>query len=99
MGREIILKIRKAVEEDPNKNYIKSVSLFGSFLHGDNRPESDIDLILEPGRSMGFFKLVEIQLNLEKKLGRKVDLVTKNSISKYFRDRVLKEAVKVYDRP
>lgn len=95
---EIISKVKEAVEKDPNRDYIKSLSLFGSFLHGDAKPGSDIDLILEPAKSMGFFKLVEIQLNLEKKLGRKVDLVTRNAISKYFRERVLKEALKVYDR-
>lgn len=92
----IIQTIQKTVESDPNKDYIQSISLFGSVLHGDATADSDVDLILELRKPLGFFKLVEIQLNLEKKLGRQVDLVTNRSISKHFREKVLKEAKKVY---
>ena len=96
MQKELVTKVKNVIEKDPNRDFIQSVYLFGSFLHQDNQPNSDIDLILEPRKKMGYFKLVEIQLNLEKKLGRKVDLVTKNAISKYFRSKVLKEAKKIY---
>ncbi|MDD3927086.1 MAG: nucleotidyltransferase domain-containing protein [bacterium] len=85
------------IEKDPNRDYIQSISLFGSVLHGDNQDDSDIDLLIEPRKAMGFFKLVEIQLNLEKELGHRVDLVTRKSISKHFRDKVIDEAEKVYD--
>lgn len=94
--KKIIQIIHQAVESDPNKEYVQSISLFGSVLHGDATGKSDIDLILEPRKPMGFFKLVEIQLNLEKKLGKPVDLVTRRSISKYFRDKVLQEAKEIY---
>lgn len=94
---ELIKKVIGAIKNDPNRHYIKSISLFGSHLHGDDRDDSDIDLLLELNQSIGFFKLAEIQLSLEEKLGRKVDLVTKNSLSKYFRNAVIKEAKKLYE--
>lgn len=96
--QELASNVKNAIEKDPNKDYIQTVYLFGSYLHGDAKEDSDIDLLFEPRKKMGYFKLVEIQLNLEKKLGRKVDLVTKNALSKYFRNKVLKEAEKIYDR-
>ena len=90
-------KVKEAIQADPNKKYIKKIYLFGSFLHNDYKPNSDVDLLFEPRKKTGFFKLIEIQTSLEKRLGRSVDLVTKNSLSKYLRKKVLSEARKIYD--
>jgi len=95
--KEIISKVREAVESDPNKDYIQSIYLFGSFLHGDATDNSDVDLLFEPRKSMGFFKLFDIQYHLEHKLNKKVDLRTKEDLSKYFRNEVTKEAKRIYD--
>ena len=46
---------------------------------------------------MGYFELADIQENLERSVGRKVDLLTPRAISKYFRDRVLAEAELIYE--
>lgn len=91
-------KIRRAVKNDPNKEYIKSISLFGSYLHGDHKKRSDIDLLIEFRKNLGLFRFVDIQLNFEKCLGNKVELVTKDSLSKYFRDEVLTEAELMYKK-
>lgn len=92
---EIISKVKEAVKEDPDKDVIKSVSLFGSFLHGDYTDKSDVDLLLELQESIGFFTLMKIQARIENKVGRPVQLMTKNSLSRYFRDEVLEEAKKI----
>ncbi len=93
---EIITKIKEAVESDPNKDYIQSISLFGSYLHGDAKEDSDVDLLFEPRKSMGYFKLMSIQNQISDKIGREVDLLTKEELSKYFRDKVVNEAKKIY---
>lgn len=93
---EIISKVKEAVAADPDKNVIKSVSLFGSFLHGDYTDKSDVDLLVELRKSVGFFTLMKIQARIENKVGRPVQLMTKNDLSRYFRDEVVKEAKKVY---
>jgi len=89
-------KIIEAIEADPNKDCIKSISLFGSFLHGDAKENSDVDLLVELRKRIGFFTLLGIQDNLAQKLGRKVDLLTKEDLSKYYRDEVVREAKKIY---
>jgi len=89
-------EIKKAIESTPNRNTIASVSLFGSFLHGDNHQDSDIDLLVDFRRPVGFFTLIGIQESLGKRLGRKVDLRTPGDLSRFIRSKVVKEAEKIY---
>lgn len=93
---EIITKVKEAIEEDPNKDAIRSVSLFGSFLHGNFTEESDVDLLVELQRSIGLLSLMAIQNRVEDKVGRPVQLMTKNDLSRFFRNEVLKEAKRIY---
>jgi hypothetical protein len=79
---------------------IRKLSLFGSVLHGDFDPQrSDVDVLAEfesdghPGWE--FFGWAE---DLASVLGRKVDLHTPNSLSQYFRDEVVREALIVYEQ-
>jgi uncharacterized protein len=85
---------REVLADFCRRRRIRRLALFGSVLHGDDRPDSDLDLLVEfePGVSMGFVGLASMQLELSALLGRKVDLRTPNELSRYFRDRVLAEA-------
>ncbi|MBI2190666.1 MAG: nucleotidyltransferase domain-containing protein [Planctomycetes bacterium] len=79
---------------------IRKLSLFGSVLRDDfDVVRSDVDVLVEflPGRCPGweFFGWGE---DLELIFGRKVDLHTSNSLSRYFRDQVLREALAVYEQ-
>lgn len=78
-------------------NGIRRLALFGSILRDDFRPESDVDVLVEfqPGVRVGlaFFRM---QDELSSILGRKVDLHTPGSLSKYFRAEVLDEAEALY---
>lgn len=70
---------------------IRRLSLFGSVLRGTDRPDSDVDLLVEfePGRIPGLLALARIELELSDLLdGRKVDLRTAEDLSRYFRDDV-----------
>ena len=55
---------------------VREAYLFGSFARGEQAPDSDIDLRLICGDTMTFGTLYELSLELEKELGRKVDIVT-----------------------
>lgn len=55
---------------------VREAYLFGSFARGEQAPDSDIDLRLVCGNTMTFGTLYELSHELEKKLGRKVDIVT-----------------------
>jgi uncharacterized protein len=76
------------------KNQIRRLSLFGSVLHGDDRPDSDIDLLVdfEPGAKVGYFDMARMEDELAGMLGRRVDLRTAEELSRYFRAQVLEEA-------
>jgi predicted nucleotidyltransferase len=76
---------------------IRRLALFGSVVREDFTPESDVDVLVEfePGRTPGF-EFVDIQDELTSLLGRRVDLHTPGSLSPYFRDEVLREAVDQY---
>ena len=79
------------------RNYIRRLALFGSAIHGDLRPDSDIDILIEfeSGKTPGL-KFFALQNELSELLGRNVDLNTPGFLSKYFRDAVLAEAKQLY---
>jgi len=79
------------------RHHIRRLALFGSVLRDDFTPESDVDVLVEfeAGRTPGF-AFVRMQDELSEILGRRVDLNTVNSLSKYFRDEVLAEAEELY---
>jgi predicted nucleotidyltransferase len=85
------------VTEFCKRNHIRKLSLFGSVLRDDFTEDSDVDVLVEfeEGRTPGlaFFGM---QDELSQILGRKVDLNTAGFLSKYFRERIAKEAVQLY---
>lgn len=79
---------------------VRRLLVFGSALRADFEPgRSDIDLLVEfaPGATQSLFKLIQMQEALTRLLGRKVDLTTPGSLSKYFRDDALASAMVLYD--
>ena len=92
--------INKAIKKGSFRKDIKKVSLFGSFLSGAPRGDSDIDLLVEfsPSARIGFFKFIDIQNAFEKGLNKKVDLLTPEALSKRFRAEVLKQAEALYEK-
>lgn len=73
----------------------KKIKVFGSFARGEDKPSSDIDVIvnLEEGRSL--FDLIALKNDLEELLGRKVDVVTEESIHWYIKDKIIQEAIEI----
>ena len=88
------------IEAFCRRHPIRKLSLFGSVLRDDFTEQSDVDFLveLEPGSSMGLFRFLRMQHELEDMLGRKADLRTAHDLHPRFRDRVLREAEPVYVR-
>jgi uncharacterized protein len=88
---------KKRIAEFCRQHHIKKLAIFGSVLGPDFRADSDVDVLVEfePGQTPGlaFFGMQE---ELSTILGRKVDLNTPQCLSRYFRDKVLEEAVVQY---
>ena len=96
--QEIKKKIKEAIEKNPHKEDIKKVFLFGSYAKGTAKKNSDVDVLIEfkPSALVGFFKFVEIQDSIGNHIGKTVDLLTPEAISKYFRDEVLSQSESIY---
>ena len=71
--------------------HVRRLSLFGSVLGDDFHPDSDVDVLVEfePGEAVDFFDLFDMEEELSTMLaGRRVEINTPNSLSRYFRDEV-----------
>lgn len=68
------------------------VAIFGSYARGEERPESDIDVLVEFSETKGLLTMVRIERELSEFLGVKVDLLTEGSISLYLVEEIKKEA-------
>lgn len=79
---------------------IRRLSLFGSTLKGSDRPESDVDLLVEfePDARPSLLTMARIEIELSSLLGgRKVDLRTAQDLSRYFREEVVRAAETQYE--
>ena len=81
------------IAEFCRRHHIRRLSFFGSVLRDDFLPDSDIDVLVtfEPGQVVGL-RIVEIEDELAKLLGRRVDLVSEKYLNRRIRDRVLSAA-------
>ena len=72
---------------------VKSLAVFGSFTRGEEKPDSDMDILVEFSRPVGFFTFLDLEQHLSDKLGVKVDLVTKTALKPKIGKRILHELV------
>ncbi|MCG6955021.1 MAG: nucleotidyltransferase family protein [Gemmatimonadetes bacterium] len=76
---------------------VKRLRVFGSTARGDDRPDSDVDLIADFGSPTGLFALIRFEKALSVLFGRPVDLVTEPGLSPYMRDSILSSAAVLFD--
>jgi len=77
------------------KKGIKKAGIFGSYARGEQKASSDIDILIEPTKEMGFFDIVRIEDELKNNLKKKIDLLTYASIHKLLKERILNEEVRI----
>ena len=95
MNSDQLFADRDALAALCRRRRIRRLSLFGSVLHGTDRPGSDVDLLVEfePDATPGLLGLAAIEMELSDLLGgRRVDLRTARDLSRYFRDEVVRTA-------
>jgi hypothetical protein len=74
----------------------KKIAIFGSYARGEEKPESDIDVIVDFSERKSLLELVRIERELPETIGTKVDLLTEKSISPYLIDAVKREMEVIY---
>jgi hypothetical protein len=90
---------KEKIAEFCRRHHIRKLAFFGSVLRDDFEPDSDVDVLVEfePGSRVGLFDLYDMEQELSRLLGgRKVDMNTPRSLSKYFREEVLTQAEVYY---
>ncbi|MBI1387415.1 MAG: nucleotidyltransferase [bacterium] len=71
---------------------VKRIGLFGSFVRDENRPDSDVDFLVEFERGMkSFDSFMELYFLLEEETHRKIELVTLESLSPHLGPHILRE--------
>jgi predicted nucleotidyltransferase len=70
---------------------VKRASLFGSSARGEDREDSDIDILVEFEVGKSLLDLAGLKIELEEVLGRRVDLLTFKSLHPLLKDKILKE--------
>ena len=94
--REEILKVLKTDLPYLNEKYgVRKIGLFGSYSRGEAIEGSDVDLLIEFEKPIGFFKFVELEDYLSGKLGAKVELVADDALKPMVRPRVMEDIVYV----
>lgn len=86
-----ILKEHKA--EVVQKYRVREIGIFGSFVRGEQKRRSDVDILVTFAGKLDVFRYIELEDYLRKLLRKKVDLVRKEAIRPELKKRILKEAV------
>lgn len=91
---------QKSIEEFCKRNHIRKLAFFGSVLREKFRPDSDIDVLVvfEKNHVPGLIGLSRMERELSSIFGgKKVDLRTPEDLSRFFRERVVKESKVFYE--
>jgi len=80
-------------KELKDKYGVKEIGIFGSFVRGEAKEESDIDILVEFEKPIGFFKFLELEEYLSNLIGIKVDLVSKKALKPHIGKYILEEVV------
>jgi len=80
-----IVEIKQKLKNNDNylkeTFYIKEIGIFGSFIHGKQKADSDIDILVEFNKGhKDFFNYIRLKYYLEEIIGHKVDLVIKGAV-------------------
>jgi len=93
-SKEDILKtMKKELPYLKEKFKVKSIGIFGSYARGEQTKTSDIDMLVEFDAPVGFFKFIDLENYLSKKLRVKVDLVTPDALKPLIKPQIIEEAV------
>ncbi len=88
-------EIKEAVLPVLKHHGVQRAGIFGSYVRGNVREDSDIDLLVEINTDISLLDFIGIKLELEEVLNHKVDLVEYDSIKPLLKDRILSEQVQI----
>ena len=92
-----VRRLIEAERDSLREQGVTALYVFGSVARGEATPDSDVDVMIDYDPASGFnlIDLSGLHLQLSEKLGANVEVVTRNSVHRRIKDRVLKEAVRI----
>jgi len=91
---EKIKSILKSIKEELNQKYgLSEIGVFGSYVRGESREDSDLDILVRLNKKMGLLRFISIENYLSDLLGVKVDLVMKDVLKPAIGRHILNEVV------
>ena len=86
--KEILQKHKDELKEQYG---LKEIGIFGSYVKGEQNEESDLDILIELEKPIGFVKFMKLENVLSRLIGIRVELVTKKALKPYIGQRILQE--------
>src|SRR3990167_3537838 len=95
LRENVISTIRQQSDQIAKDYHVRKIGVFGSVARDEQNQKSDVDILVEFSKPVGFFKFIDLEDYLSKVLKRKVDLVTNKSLKQAIKDQILKELIYV----
>ncbi|MGD0405191.1 MAG: nucleotidyltransferase family protein [Candidatus Bathyarchaeia archaeon] len=74
---------------------VRTIGVFGSYVRGEQKRQSDVDVLVEFEEPVGLFEFMDLEMYLTGLLGVKVDLVSKKALKPHIGERILKEVAMI----
>ncbi|MFA5863685.1 MAG: nucleotidyltransferase family protein [Phycisphaerae bacterium] len=91
--RQIKHLLRKHLPEFRQKYGVQSLGIFGSYIRKEQKPRSDLDILVDFDRDISLIQFVNLELELSDLLGVKVDLVDRETLKPEIGKNILREVV------
>jgi predicted nucleotidyltransferase len=91
-------EVRQKASPILEQHGVTFAAVFGSLARGEDRPQSDVDILVRLGRPTGMIGYMRLVENLESALAKRVDLVTEQSLNKHVRPHILPDLKTIYEK-
>lgn len=92
---KIIKKLNENMPTLREKYKVKTLGIFGSYIRGEQKKSSDLDILVEFQEPVGLFKFMELEEFLEKNTGVKIDLVSRKALKPRIGKHILEEVISI----
>ena len=83
---------REAIKAILDRHRVRNARVFGSVLRGEDREDSDLDLLVDPTQETTLLDIGGVQVEVSELLGVRVDVVTLAALPESWRSRIIAEA-------
>lgn len=92
---EIKVQLEQLKPTLKEKFKVKTIGVFGSYVRGEQKRGSDVDVLVEFEEPVGFFEFIDLEDYLSQLLGVKVDLVSKKALKPHIGEHILQEVIMI----